>query len=145
MTGKTGILEEMRQAAVARGARFSIGVFSDDACPSGVGPIRAYPENRVICSVSPDGSQSLPLEVAYGLARSEVCWQLRHDGHGIDRARVKEAVRHASEKLSQFTRLKQNMTKLVKTAEEIRDQLDDIERDIRSTLDGILADMDSRE
>jgi BMFP domain-containing protein YqiC len=56
---------------------------------------------------------------------------------------VAEAVGHASEKLSQFTGLKQNATQLVKTAQEIRDQLDDIEREIRSALKDILADMDS--
>lgn len=139
--GKTGILQEMEQAMANRQAQFAIAVFSDDVCPNSVGRLRAYPKNRIICSIAPDGSDSLALEVAYQLARTELCWQLRHEGRGIDQTRVAEAIRHASEKLGQFKGLKQNATNLITTAEGIRQQLDDVEREIRSSLNDILAEL----
>lgn len=139
--GKTGILREMEQAMADRQAGFAIGVFSDDACPDSVGRLRAYPNNRIICSIAPDGSDSLALEVAYQLARAELCWQLRHQGRGIDEARVAESIRHASEKLGQFKGLKQNATSLITTAESMRGQLDDVEREIRCSLNDVLAEL----
>jgi hypothetical protein len=95
LTGKTGILQEMEAAMVNRNAQYAIAVFSDDTCPKNAGRLRAYPNNRLICSIAPDGSDSLALEIAYQLARTQLCWQLRHEGRGLDQARIAEVVKYA--------------------------------------------------
>jgi hypothetical protein len=145
LEGKTGILQEMELGMANRSAQFAIAVFSDDACPKPVGRLRAYPRNRVICSIAPDGSDALALGIAYRLARVELGWQLRHDSRGIDQARVTDAIERALEKLGQFKGLKQNMSSLINTAGGIRAQLDTIEADIRCELDGILVEVKAEE
>jgi len=114
-------LAMMEQAMASRNAQSAVAVFSEDACPCSIGRLRAYPKNRIICSIAPDGNDPIALEVAYRLARTELCWQLRHDSRGIDQAGVAEAVEIASERLEQFKGLKQNMTRLINTARSIRD------------------------
>jgi hypothetical protein len=140
--GRRGILEEMNEAMASRQAQFAIAVFSDDVCPDEVGRFRAYPNNRIICSVDRGGKDLLALEIAYQLARTELCWQLRHDARGVDQAMVANAVRHAEEKLNQFQGLKQNAANLISTANKIRDRLDDIEREIRSALKDVLDELE---
>lgn len=143
IAGKTGILQDMEEAMGRRKAQFAITVFSDDACPAEVGRLRAYTNNRIICSISRDGSDSLALEMAYHVARADLCCQLRHDGRGIDQAKVRETVKYAEEKLRQFQGLKSNATYLKKLAGDIRDQLDEIENDIRSALRDILDELET--
>lgn len=142
VTGRTGILQEMEDAMASRKAQFAIAVFTDDVCPGEVGQLRAYPNNRILCSIDPSDGDSLPLEVAYKLARTELCWQLRRGDTGIDRAKVTEVVKYAQEKLAQFSGLKKNATSLVNTATNLRVQLDDIERSIGSALKDILVELE---
>lgn len=132
--GKTGILEEMDAAMRVRSARFAIAVFSSDAYPSEIRQLRHYHGNRLVCSIDPDDGEMLVLELAYAVARAEVCHQLRHQSDTIDQARVGEAVRKATEKLTQFQGLKQGLTSLINSAENIRRQLDAVERDMRESL-----------
>jgi hypothetical protein len=141
VTGRTGILQEMEDGMRTRGAHFAIAVFSEDACPGSVGRLRSYSGNRLICSVPPDLSDRLTLEIAYRLARTEACWQARHEGRGIDASRVRQAVEQARDKLDQFRGLKQGLTELVKSAKAVRDNLDDIENEMRCQLNRILAEL----
>jgi hypothetical protein len=88
-----------------------------------------------------DLSDDLSLEVAYRLARTEVCWQARHAGRGIDTGRVREAVQLAQEKLTQFQGLKSKATLLTETANAIRLELDGIEKDIQGQLSRVLEEL----
>jgi hypothetical protein len=137
VTGKTGILQEIEDAMSTRNARYGMAVFSDDACPREVGKLRAYPGNRLICSIDLDGNDAFVLEAAYQIARTELCWQLRQDFGEIDRAQVTDGLNRINEKLRQFQGLKQKATELGKISTSIRDQLDEIELSILSELKSI--------
>jgi hypothetical protein len=139
LEGKYGILQEIEDSMGKRDAQFAIAVFSDDVCPRKVGKLRAYPHNRLICSVSSDGSDMFALELAYRVVRTELCWQLQHISKNVDQAEVVRAVKYAREKLGQFRGIKSNATHLIKTAEGLRRQMDTIENEIRSELKSILV------
>ena len=91
--GKNGILTEIENAKSVRQADFAIAVFSEEACPAEVGSLRDYGNNRVICGIPADGKGHLALDLAYNLARTEVCWQMRHASGGFDRVQVTQVMK----------------------------------------------------
>ena len=113
----------MAESMIRRKAQFAIGVYSDDVPPT-VGKFRAYPNNRILCSVGNDGTETLALEVAYRLARTELCWQIQHSTDGVNQAKVEEAVKYAQEKVfKKFQGIKTKATDLKTLADEIRKEL----------------------
>lgn len=143
--GKNGILADIDQAKENRLADFAIAVYSEEACPKEVGALRYYNNNRVICSIPADCITYLPLEVAYMLARTEVCWQMQHVSGGIDRARVKQAMDQIQEKLRIFQGIKAKAASLRETAKTLRDDLDDLERSIKESVKIVLQELDDDE
>lgn len=140
--GKNGILWEIDQAKETRQANFAIAVYSEDACPKEVGLLRDYGDNRVICSIPADCTTFLPLELAYMLARTEVCWQMRHVSGGIDRVRVKLAMDQIKERLRNFQGIKSKATTLRDTAQTLRSDLDDLERNIKESVTIVLQELE---
>lgn len=139
--GKNGILAEIDCAKLARQADFAIAVYSEDACPAEVGGLRDYGNNRVICSIPSDGSEHLALDLAYRLARIEVCWQMRHASGGIDRVQVSGAMKMIQEKLKNFTGIKQKASNMKSMAEGLRTELDVLEQDIKKYVDQVLREL----
>ena len=99
----------------------------------------AEPGDRILFVSYGDGSDAFILEGAYQIARAELCRQARHSTGEIDQAAVNEAIKRVEEKLSHFQGLKRKATDLVTLAGDIRQQLDNVERDIRTELNNISA------
>ena len=140
--GKTGILIEIEDAKANRQADFAIAVYSRDACPSEVGQLRDYGNNRLVCSIPADGSEPLVLEVAYILARTEVCWQKRHQSGRFDRAQARQVLHSIQEKLDRFQGIKTKATNISNLADDLRKDLANVEKEIRECVELALRELE---
>jgi hypothetical protein len=141
--GRTGILTEITNAKITRQADFAIAVFSEDACPAEVGQLRDYGGNRLVCSIPADGRNPLALEIAYLLARTELCWQMRHVSGGFNRVKVKQVLIDIKDKLKNIQSIKSKATTLLITAGEIRSELDNMEKEIKELVSATLRELEN--
>ena len=105
--------------------------------------VRDYGDNRLVCTIPADGSTSLPLEIAYKLARTEVCWQMIYQSDQLDHAKVGQILKQIQEKLANFQGIKAKATSINKLTNTLNEDLDNLERDIKRSLSDALLELNT--
>jgi hypothetical protein len=108
---KPKALEELDRARAQRSADFAVLVVpSEERIPARMLALREYNGDKLIVAFDPeDGSSTLALQVAYGLARARVL-MAKGGGDGVDTAAVRDAVERALGSMDEVRRIKQQLT-----------------------------------
>lgn len=102
-------LNELDSALSERSADVAVLVVpSDDEVPSKMQQLREYNGDKLVVAYEPE-SGSLPLEVAYRLARARVLMK-RSDADGIDASAVRDTAERALAALTEERRIKNQLT-----------------------------------
>jgi hypothetical protein len=102
-------LNELDRALSERSADVAVLVVpSDDEIPSKMQQLREYNGDKLVVVYEPE-SGSLPLEVAYRLARARVLMK-RSDADGIDASAVRDTAERALAALTEERRIKNQLT-----------------------------------
>ncbi len=102
-------LAELDEAMAERSADFAVLVVpTEGEVPAKLEPLREYNGDKLVVALDP-GAGTLPLELAYRLARARVLMQ-RGEGDGIDAGAVRDAVERAVAALSEERKIKQQLT-----------------------------------
>jgi hypothetical protein len=102
-------LAELDEALAERSADFAVLVVpAEGEVPAKLQPLREYNGDKLVVALEPDAG-TLPLELAYRLARARVLMQ-RAEGDGIDAGAVRAAVERAVAALSEERKVKQQLT-----------------------------------
>src|SRR5215213_6324271 len=107
--GKPKALEELDRALSERSADVAVLVVpSDDEVPAKMQQLREYNGDKIVVVHDPE-ADSLPLEVAYRLARARVLMK-RSDSDGIDAGAVRDTAERALAALTEERRIKNQLT-----------------------------------
>jgi hypothetical protein len=102
-------LGELDEAMATRSADFAVLVVpTEGEVPAKLEPLREYNGDKLVVALDPDAG-TLPLELAYRLARARVLMQ-RGDSDGIDAGAVRDAVERTLAALSEERKIKQQLT-----------------------------------
>jgi hypothetical protein len=102
-------LGELDEAMATRSADFAVLVVpTEGEVPAKLEPLREYNGDKLVVALDPDAG-TLPLELAYRLARARVLMQ-RGGSDGIDEGAVRDAVERAQAALGEERRIKQQLT-----------------------------------
>ena len=102
-------LNELDRALSERSADVAVLVVpSDDEVPSKMQQLREYNGDKLVVAYEPE-ADSLPLEVAYRLARARVLMK-RSDADGIDASAVRDTAERALAALTEERRIKNQLT-----------------------------------
>jgi hypothetical protein len=106
---KPKALEELDRALAERSADVAVLVVpSDDEVPAKMQQLREYNGDKLVVVHDPEAG-SLPLEVAYRLARARVLMK-RSDADGIDAGAVRDTAERALAALTEERRIKNQLT-----------------------------------
>jgi hypothetical protein len=106
---KPKALEELDRALAERSADVAVLVVpSDDEVPAKMQQLREYNGDKLVVAHDPEAG-SLPLEVAYRLARARVLMK-RSDADGIDAGAVRDTAERALAALTEERRIKNQLT-----------------------------------
>ena len=131
-------LKELDEAIAERSADFAVMVVpGDDRMPAKMEPLREYNGDKLLVAFDPDAG-SLPLEVAYRLARARVLMK-RSDADGIDAAAVTAVAERALAALSEERKVKQQLTGAKTSIDKAYEHVDSMTARVR----GLLQEIDS--
>jgi hypothetical protein len=134
----TKALQELDSAMAERSADFAVMVVpTDDKVPAKMEPLREYNGDKLLVAFDPD-SGSLPLEVAYRLARARVLMK-RSDAEGIDAGAVADAAERALAALAEERNIKQQLTGAKTSIDKARDYVETMSARVRALLQEIDA------
>jgi hypothetical protein len=106
---KPKALEELDRALSERSADVAVLVVpSGDEVPAKMQELREYNGDKLVVAYDP-GADSLPLEVAYRLARARVLMK-RSDADGVDAGAVRDTAERALAALTEERRIKNQLT-----------------------------------
>jgi hypothetical protein len=104
-----GALSELERALTERSADAAVLVVpSEDEVPAKMQQLREYNGDRLVVAFDPEGG-SLPLEVAYRLARARALMK-RSDADGIDTGAIHDVAERALAALTEERRIKLQLT-----------------------------------
>jgi hypothetical protein len=102
-------LAELDQAMAERSADFAVLVVpTEDEVPAKLEPLREYNGDKLVVALDPE-SGTLPLELAYRLARARVLMK-RSDADGIDAGALRDTVERGLAALAEERKVKQQLT-----------------------------------
>jgi hypothetical protein len=131
-------LKELDDAMAERSADFAVMVVpGDERIPVKMEPLREYNGDKLIVALDPNAG-SLPLEVAYRLARARVLMK-RSDADGIDAAAVAALAERALAALSDERKVKQQLTGAKTSIDKAYEHVDSMSARVR----GLLQEIDS--
>jgi chromosome segregation ATPase len=131
-------LKELDDAIAERSADFAVMVVpGDDRIPAKMEPLREYNGDKLIVALDPHAG-SLPLEVAYRLARARVLMK-RSNADGIDAAAVAALAERALAALSEERKVKQQLTGAKTSIDKAYEHVDSMSARVR----GLLQEIDS--
>jgi hypothetical protein len=131
-------LKELDDAMAERSADFAVMVVpGDDRIPAKMEPLREYNGDKLIVALDPHAG-SLPLEVAYRLARARVLMK-RSNADGIDAAAVAALAERALAALSEERKVKQQLTGAKTSIDKAYEHVDSMSARVR----GLLQEIDS--
>jgi hypothetical protein len=131
-------LKELDAAMAERSADFAVMVVpGDDRVPAKMEPLREYDGDKLVVALDPDAG-SLPLEVAYRLARARVLMKTS-EADGIDVAAVTAAAERALAALSEERKVKQQLTGAKTSIDKAYDHVDSMTARVRGLLQEIDA------
>ena len=106
---KPAALGELDKALAERSADFGVMVVpTAEELPAKLEPLREYNGDKLVVALDPE-SGTLPLELAYRLARARVLMK-RSDGDGIDAGALRDTVERALAALTEERKIKQQLT-----------------------------------
>ena len=136
MTGKKSFLKELDRARENRGAHYAIGAVHESGVPAAVGAFRRYSGEKIVCSVSEE--ETLPLEIAYKVARAEILLSCMRKEAKFDPSYLKAKVDEIQGQLDTVRAVKRSLTGAEGKIGDARKDLEEMERAIREILNEIL-------
>jgi len=131
---KPDAIRELDRAKEERGADFAVLVVpNEDKVPARMQTLREYNGDKLVVCYDPEDGSTLPLEVAYCLARARVLMS-RSEGEGIDGAAIREVVERALGSLQETQRIKQQLTGATTSIEKAREIVDSLASQVRGYL-----------
>ena len=107
---KPAALAELDKAMAQRDADFAVLVVpTEDELPAKLRPLREYNGDKLIVVWNPEDESSLPLELAYSLARARVL-MAASDSEGVDGAAVRDTVERALGAMEEVRKVKSSLT-----------------------------------
>ncbi len=108
--GKPAALRELDEALAHRDADFAVLVVpTDEEVPAKLRPLREYNGDKLVVVWNPDDDSTLPLELAYSLARARVL-MAKSESEGIDGAAVRDVVERALAGMEDVRKIKSSLT-----------------------------------
>ena len=138
MSGKTSFFKELEKAKENRGAHYAIGAIHSTKIPDACGSFRMYPNENIICAVS-DEEDTLPLEIAYKVARAELVLTSLREKVKLDPSQLKAKVTEIRGQLETVQAVKRSMTGATKNIEKAKSDLAGMETSIKNALDDIFT------
>jgi hypothetical protein len=131
---KPDAFRELDRALEQRDADFAVLVVSgDEKLPAKTHPLREYNGDKLIVSWDPDEGSRLPLEVAYGLARTRVLMS-RGDEDAVDSAAIRDTIERALGAMDDVRKIKSSLTGAQTNIDTARDGLDAMSDRVRGYL-----------
>jgi hypothetical protein len=137
MTGKNSFLKELDKAKENRVAHYAIGAVHESKAPSSCGCFRRFDGEKIVCSV-PEDDQSLALEMAYKIARSELVASSLREEVKLDLSQLKAKIGEIERQLDTVKTLKTNLKGAVTSIGKADDGLREMEASIREIAGEIL-------
>ena len=136
-TGKLGKNEALRELDASmreRDAGFAVLVVpSEDKVPAKMRSLREYNGDKLIVTFDPESDSSLPLEVAYSLARARVLMS-RSEAEGIDAGGVRDSVERALNAMEMVQGIKSQLTGAQNQIGRAKGVIDDMAEQVREHL-----------
>ena len=143
--GRRAAMEELDRARTERDADYAVLVVpNEDKVPARTQTLRELNGDKLVVCFDPDDGTTLPLEVAYALARARVL-MARGDAEGVDASAVREAVERATGAMGDVQRVKQQLTGATTSIENARKIVDALAITVRGHLAQISALLDEAE
>jgi hypothetical protein len=141
------IKEELEDAIENRDADYGIIVFeAESQVPDKVGYFHEFDNDRLSVALSSDEEEELEpgyLRIAFSWARTRAI-QLHVDtGTELDPEAIQTEVGELEDEIAQFSTIRKKTTSIKKTANEIDEELDQIEGEVKSRLTDIRAELQS--
>lgn len=148
--GRAHIVRELAGARENRDAAVGVAVYSrPEHMPRGACPLECYDTRTYLCLLDKEDGDTLPLELAYRLARF---WARVHAmqarGAEVDLRGVQEELQRARELLGQFARVKAALTQLATqvqgSVQHVQEQLDALRRELAAVFGALEARLSAR-
>jgi hypothetical protein len=111
---------------------------SDDRLPAKTRPLTEYNGDKLLVAFDPEGDTTLPLEVAYSLARARVLMS-RGEDDTVDSGAIRDVVERALAVVDDARKIKSQLTGSKKGIEAAYEMLDEMENRVRDYLRDIEA------
>lgn len=132
-------LRELDRALAERNADFAVLVVAaEDKLPARMLPLREYNGDKMVVAYDPEDGSTLPLQVAYSLARARVLLR-RADGDGIDSEAIRATAERAIQSLGEVQRIKQQLTASKTAVDKAAEIVDSMAGAVRANLAEIQA------
>lgn len=138
-SGKSAyFLDELECGMANRGCEFGIVVAClekncDDGRPR-FPYLQTHPRNQVIVLVDEDVTLPIALEAALHLISQTAKAKVEAERLEVDVDRIDNAIRRAMDVLEKFRALKMNLSQSITSLQEIRNNVDSMEKDVESAL-----------
>lgn len=142
--GRSQILRELDGARENRDAAVAVAVYSrPDHMPRGACPLECHDTRTYLCLLDKEDGDTLPLELAYRLARFWARVHARAGDLEVDVRGIHEELQRARELLGTFTRVKTALSQMASqvsaATQQIQAQLDALRRQLLDVLDALEA------
>ncbi|HEX8741714.1 MAG TPA: hypothetical protein VF712_01140, partial [Thermoleophilaceae bacterium] len=126
--------QQLNAALDQRDADFAVLVVpSDDRLPAKTRPLTEYNGDKLLVAYDPEADSTLPLEVAYALARARVL-MARGDDSTVDSAAIRDVVDRALAVVDDTRKIKLQLTGSKKGIEGAYEMLEEMEGRVRGYL-----------
>jgi archaellum component FlaC len=126
--------QQLNAALAQRDADFAVLVVpSEDKLPAKTRALTEYNGDKLLVAFDPEGDTTLPLEVAYSLARARVL-MARGDDDVVDSGAIRDVVERALAVVDDARKIKSQLTGSKKGIEAAYDMLDEMENRVREYL-----------
>jgi hypothetical protein len=126
--------QQLNAALAQRDADFAVLVVpSEERLPAKTRPLTEYNGDKLLVAFDPEGDSTLPLEVAYSLARARVL-MARGDDDVVDSGAIRDVVDRALAVVDDARKIKSQLTGSKKGIEVAYEMLDEMENRVRDYL-----------
>ena len=128
------VLAEFEKAKENRSAASAVVVFSRPELAPGMLPWRNFQDHNYVISMNEDGSDRYALEFAYRCARVDAIHSLRSDDLSLDVPAIKSILDRVSAKLTDFQKMKTNLTGAKESIEKVSEIIDEHQKAVQEDL-----------
>lgn len=141
------IKKELEDAIENRDADYGIIVFeAESQVPDKVGYFHEFDNDRLAVALSADEEEEPEpgyLRIAFSWARTRAIQMYVDTGSDLDPEAIQTEVGELEDEIDQFSTIRKKTTSIKKTANEIDEELDEIEGEVKSRLTDIRAELRS--